>query len=393
MTNDVAREAEIRERDSQLRLAEGIPAFRPRVVAPIRFPKGKPVESRHQTKHKLETTDRWWRTWCRILAQASAFPFCNRHLWLVDTMAGSGLHGSISDLDRVVPGTPVQALNAARATQAEFPGVIVHVRAIDSRRDYIAELEAIFAGRRGVAPHRVDATTFVEDWRNVVDRISAEITGVADHEFQGQRLAHQHRSLWLIDPFGVEPLDFATIDRLPAHAEVVVNFDGNAVRRHAGKNLELLGRVYRDDRWRAATTAREYAEAFAEQFPRWGWPTVHPLWPSGSQDRFLVHLASSKAAVAPFKRAVDAGVKAGTLASGDLLDAPGKHKAAANLAERFHSLELSIDEMYAAGTEYSRGQLRIVAAAASDLGYGSWNAKMGRLTWWERREAEPTLGL
>jgi hypothetical protein len=46
-------------------------------------PEDKVVEARHQTQHKLETMDRYWRIWCRILAQASGHEFCYQHVWLV----------------------------------------------------------------------------------------------------------------------------------------------------------------------------------------------------------------------------------------------------------------------------------------------------------------------
>jgi len=355
-------------------------------------PADKPIEARHQTTHKLETTDRYWRTWCRILAQATMFPFCTRHLWLVDTMAGAGIHESISDPGGRVPGTPVQALLAARATQAEFSGVTVHVRAIDKRKDYIAELEPTFERYRLGSPS-VDGQTFVGDWVDVIDAIAVEIAGKADHQYRGALFGHQHRSLWLIDPFGIEPLSFEAIDRLPSHAEVIINFDGNAARRHAGKSLPLLDRVYRAGSWRDARDAQAFARLFMDQFPRFTERNLYPLWPSGAQDRFLIHLSSAKAAVGPFRRTVAAGLKAGTIVAGELLTGSQKRAAALAMHERFRGLELSLDDMYAAGTGLTRKQLRDICQAASDLACGEWRPKAAHMSWFAECEPDPTFGL
>jgi three-Cys-motif partner protein len=355
-------------------------------------PADKPVEARRQTTHKLETMDRYWRIWCRILAQATAFPFCTRHLWLVDTMAGTGIHESISDRGGRVPGTPFQAVLAARATQAEFLEVTVHVRAIDKKKDYVAELDKLFDRYRLQTPS-VDAQTYPNDWVEVVPGISAEIAGKADHPFRASIYGHQHRSLWLIDPFGLEPLRYDVIDALPRWSEVIVNFDGNAARRHAAKNLSLLEHVYRDDRWRQATDAEGYAQAFMDQFPRFTIRNLYPLWPSGSQDRFLIHLTTSKAAIRPFRSSVTNGLKAGTIAAGDLLNTPQKHAAALSLQERFAGLELAVDEMYAAGAGFTKQQLRLVCQVADELGCGKWLAKALRMTWFIECEPDPTFGL
>lgn len=363
------------------------------------MPADKPIEARHQTQHKLEVMARYWGIWCRILAQAGRSPFCTRRLWLVDTMAGTGLHESIGDPDGVVPGTPFQALLAARATQREFAGVTVSVRAIDIDPVIAGKVSDRLIRYRGSPPEKVDVRVDQADWVKAVPAIAAEIVGTPDHPKPVGAWGHEHRSLWFIDPFGVEPLDHATIMALPPHSEVIVNFDENAVRRHAGKDLALLGRIYGDDRWRAALKqptgafAEIYAESFARRFEFRTW---NPLVPSGAQDRFLIHLAETSKAIAPFDRAHKAALKAGTLIAGDLTTTSEKHKIVKGLHERFAGQRLTIDEMYDAGAGFQKVQLRALCQTAEDLRYGSWTAKNSTLDWFPEREPEPeppNLGL
>ncbi len=311
-------------------------------------------------------------------------------------MAGRGLHESAGDPDGVVAGTPFQATLAARATQAEFEGVVVAVRAIDINQSYASELDDLLRRYFGTPPRGVDVRVDPVDWIDAVPAIVDEIRSSRDHEHQQRLQGHGHRSLWFIDPYGVEPVDRRVIEGLPHGSEVIVNFDENAVRRHAGKELDLLGKkLYGDDRWKAAVgqPTGTFARVFAESFPRFAHRNVYPLRPSGSQDRFLVHLAASSAAVAPFRRCVNAGLKAGTLIAGKLLTGPQKHRAVQDLAERFKPQTLSIDEMYAAGSGFDRQQLMSLAQAAHDLGYGQFNVRARTVDWFAERSDERTLGL
>jgi three-Cys-motif partner protein len=356
------------------------------------MPEDKPVEARHQTQHKLETMDRYWRTWGWILAHNAKLGFCSKHLWLVDTMAGAGRHESIGDKDGWIPGTPFQAVLAAKANQAAVAGVTFHVRAIDNNAGYAKQLEALVARHRGAAPGGVDVRVFDKDWRLVAGAIGAEIAARCDRAGPGQ-----HRSLWLIDPFGVEPLDWRLIEALPPHAEVIVNFDENTVRRFAGRAEadELLAGTFRDDRWRAGRDqpTGAYAELFKEQFTGWAHRNRYALWPSGAQDRFLIHLTHSVQAVRPFAASVRNGLKAGTLIAGDTLTVQQKRAIAPGLWERFHGTTVSIDDMYAAGVGASKLQVRTLAQAAADDDYATFDAKRGLVTWGAEKPKDPTLGL
>jgi len=358
------------------------------------MPAAKPVEARRQTQHKLETMARYWRTWGWILAHNTKSGFCSKHLWLVDTMAGAGHHESVGDKDGWIPGTPLQAVLAAKANQLAVPGVTFHVRAIDNDTAFVRDLEALVARHRGRAPGGVDVVTFGEDWRRVTDSISSEIT--APCQLPGFT-SHEHRSLWLIDPFGVEPLDWRLIERLPRHAEVIVNFDENTVRRFAGRAEadELLHGTYRDDRWKAGLgqPLGTYAQIFADQFVRWKHRTKHALWASGSQDRFLIHLTDAPQALRPFETSVKNGLKAGTLIAGDILTVQQQRAIVAGLAERFQGLTLSIDDMYAAGVGASKVQIRTLAQQAADDDYGIWNPKARSVTWFPERYNQPSLDL
>jgi three-Cys-motif partner protein len=358
------------------------------------MPAAKPVEARHQTQHKLETMDRYWRTWGWILAHNSKLGFCSKSLWLVDTMAGAGRHESIGDKDGWIPGTPFQAVLAAKANQQAVPGVVFHVRAIDNNVRYAGELEALVARHRGAPPVGVDVVVYPVDWRSVVTSIGAEITKRCEGSALG---SHQHRSLWLIDPFGVDPLDWRLIERLPPHSEVIVNFDENTARRFAGRAeaADLLRSSYRDDRWMAARgeATGAFAEVFMEQFTGWKHRHRYPLWPSGAQDRFLIHLTHAIQAVRPFADSVKNGLKAGTLIAGEALTMQQKRAVVPGLFERFHGLTLSINDMYSAGVGSSKQQVRTLVQAATDMEYAVFDAEAKTWTWPNDPPGDPTLGL
>lgn len=360
------------------------------------MPAEKDVAARRQTRHKLETMGRYWRVWCRILAQADDKGFCNRRLFLIDSMAGRGLHESQLSPDGAVAGTPLQAVLAARATQGEFPEVAIRVRASEIKRELATRLGAIVGPYRGPPPGGVDVRVDPIDWVEAAPRILSEIRSTLDHRHQQGLQRHDHRSLWFIDPFGLEPIDRSVIERLPYGAEVIVNFDENTARRHAGRDLGYLTeRVYGDDRWREAIAKPlgGFAEVFAESFARFKFRNIRPLRASGAQDRFFVHLTNSKAAVGAFERCVAAGLKAGTLIAGDLLTGDQKHDAAIALAEVWKTQTVSLDEMYASGAGRTRVQLRGICEVAHDLGYGRWNARARTIEWFPQRLPEPTLGL
>lgn len=365
------------------------------------MPEDKPIEVRRQTAAKLELTDRYWKAWCTILARARAatLPFCNRHLWLIDTMAGAGLHESIDDPDGEVPGTPLQAVLAARMTQLHYPDISIHVRAIDVDNALVAQLEGHLAPYRGAPPTSVDVTTHSMDWVAAVPDILREIAG-ANHPHPRGRGAHDHRSLWLIDPFGVGPIDRTLIEHLPRGSEVMLNFDENAARWHAAKALggddpigALLNRLYGDDRWRAAVgqPTGAFAESFAASFAgQYRHANHYPLWSSGSQDRFFIHLANADRAPEAFGRAHAAALKAGTLWAGNSLTKPQRDIAAESLHARFKGETLTVKEMYELGVPYSTVQIRTICTAAVEELYGEWMGQ-DEFLWFESRRPAPGL--
>ncbi len=363
------------------------------------MPADKPVEARLQTQQKLETMSRYWRTWAKILAQSKG-PFCRSHFWFVDTMAGGGSHDSEGSPDHQVPGTALHAVIAAQASQRQFPGTTFHVRAIDKDHALAARLEALVAPMRGTPPNGVDVKVYPQDWATVVAELRNEIVGPPDHPRSHGYGPHNHVSLWLIDPWGVEPLDYRVIDSLPLRAEVIVNFDVNATRRHGGKGLDLLYRVFRDPKWQAIEHGKpeEWAGAFEEQFPAYEHRAIYALRHSGAQDRFFVQLAHHPKALETFDRAVKSGLRAGTVIAAGLLTMQQKQAIAKTMFETFKGSTLTISQIHGAGAGLNRQQLRAIAEVL-DGEYGSWIPMRDTIEWFEaRRERsaqrdDPTLGL
>jgi three-Cys-motif partner protein len=370
------------------------------------MPEDKVVEERLQTRHKLELMERYWGAWCTILAQtAGGYGFCPTRLWLIDTHAGSGAHTSATDPDGKIEGTPALAALAARETQRRFPGVEVRVRATDIGKPIAQALLAAMKPYTGKPPVGVDVKVGNVDWVKAVPWVAAEIADEG-HEHGGRSgsVKHQHRSLWFIDPYGVESIDHAVIEGLPDHSEVIINLDLMALLRHAGRAhkgdvpiQELLATVFGDTAWEPASRARHphhaLAEAFANGFTRWTYRNAYILRSTGSQDRAMVHLTDSKPAVEPFSRAVATALKAGTVIAGVALTAIERDTAVADLFQRFRGLTLTTREMAPAVARYTLGQLRPICRTAAQNRYGTWNEKASTMAWFEERESDLNLGL
>lgn len=351
------------------------------------MPAEKPVEARRQTQQKLETMHRYWRVWAKILAQSKG-AFCRSHFWLVDTMAGGGLHESALSPDGAVPGTPMQAVLAAQAAQRLFPGTVFHVRAIDKNQALAAKLEGLVAPLRGSPPDGVDVLVYPDDWVDVVPSIAAEIAGPPTHPRSHHYGRHNHASLWFIDPYGVEPLDYRVVDALPSHSEVIVNFDVNSTRRHAGKGLDLLYRVFRDPKWQSIEHGQpdEWARAFEDQFPTYRERKSYPMRASGSQDRYFIQLAGTPKAIEAFGKCVKSGLRAGTLIAGSLLTMQEKQAISQELFEHFKGTTRTIAEMHLAGTGLNRQQLRAIAEVL-DGEFGDWYPRRDLVEWFPTRQA------
>jgi three-Cys-motif partner protein len=350
------------------------------------MPKEKYAEARLQTQHKLETMERYWGAWATILAQtAGKYPFCPSRLWMVDTHSAEGRHLSEEDPEGEVPGTAVLAALAARQVQQSF-AVKITVRASDVRRSVVKELDERLALLRNTG---VDARAKTIDWVDNVPAITAEIATEADHPHGGRATAqaHQHRSLWFIDPYGVESIDHEVIMSLPKGSEVIINLDLSVLPRHATKAadgdpdvLAILERAYGGSGWRrileltGSTDSRALALTFAESFPksRWEYREPHLLRASRGQYRALVHLTTTPVARDTFERDVRTAMAAGTLAAGDILSRPQKDKAAHRLHELFRGLVVTPRQMKPAFS-WSLTQLRAICTVADGLGLGRWD--------------------
>lgn len=375
-----------------------------------RMPDEKSVEARRQTQHKLELMERYWGAWCTILARTTGrYPFCPTRLWLVDTHAGTGEHTSTTDPDGKIEGTPALAALAARETQRRFPGVQVLVRATDNSKLVAEQLLAAMRPFRGAPPLGVDIEVGNVDWVKAAPWVAAEIADEG-HPHGGRSAGegrHDHRSLWFIDPYGVESIEHAVIERLPSGSEVIINLDLMGLLRHAGRAhggevaiQDLLKRVYGGDGWdgpsRLTHPHQALADALANSFPRWRFRNAYLLRASGSQDRAMVHLTDSRTAVGAFSRAVETALKAGTIIAGRALTTIEKDKAAVELFERFRGLTMTTRQMYAVVTRYSLGQLRPICNTAEKNRYGRWHDATGTMEWFMERAPEvpsPTLGL
>jgi three-Cys-motif partner protein len=361
------------------------------------------VEERHQTQHKLETMERYFGAWCTILARAERTSFCKSRLWIVDTHAGQGLHLSASDPDGVIPGTPLQALLAARSVERLYPGVEIRVRATDIDKEKADALWTLLRGVRGKPP--VDVKVAPADWVKKVEAIRREIEEEGDHPNSSPyaRDGHQHRSLWFIDPYGVEGIDHEVIEHLPDGAEVIVNLDLMGLLRDAGRAergeaplAAILTRAFGGDAWRGRGSGdagrKAMAQAFTDSFPaskyrirRW-----HLLRPSGSQDRALIHLSGHPTAADTFERHLTTALKAGTVLSKDALTHQARSNAAKRLHELFSGETLTVRDMHGTGaTRLTMGQLHTVCGAADQLGYGRWSDPV--MQWFAVRAPDPTL--
>lgn len=368
------------------------------------MPDEKFIEERRQTHHKLELMERYWGAWCAILARARGYPFCPTRLWLVDTHAGTGEHASTTDPDGKIEGTPALAALAARDTQRRFPDVEVRVRATDKSESVAHQLFAAMRPYRGKPPTGVDVEVGNVDWVKAVPWVAREIADES-HPHGGRPVRegrHEHRSLWFIDPYGVESLDHGVIDSFPRGSEVIVNLDLMGLLRHAGKARkgdravkELLDTVFGGAAWAGpsglSAPHQALADAFANSFPRWRLRRAYLLRASGSQDRAMIHLTDSVTAVTAFTRAVETALKAGTLIAGRALTSIEKDKAAAELFGRFKGLTITTREMVAVVPRYSLDQLRPISRTAQTNRYGRWNEAASTMRWFDEREPEPTL--
>jgi three-Cys-motif partner protein len=366
------------------------------------MPEEKYVEARRQTTDKLEVMAGYWSTWAHIIANAKNLPFCSRHLWMIDAFAGNGLHLSSTDPDGIVRGTAVQAALAARTVQVEVPSVAVHVRAIEIRKGRARELNSAV---RPYVAEGVDVTVERSDW---VDQVPAILDEIAreDHPHAGSPIpgrGHQHRALWLLDPYGPTQLDRRIIEALPYGSEVIINLDIAGLLREIGKadrgdiEAELRTEVlYGGNSWRGGTSntlGKRYVETFEHEFK---YRNAYPLRQSGNQRRSLIHLTNSPKAVGVFAKAHERATSLNTLIARGRLSTQAKDTAAVELFNLFRGQTMTTREMRSVSDRFDLTQLRGICAAAEVGRYGKWRPKGGTMEWFANRAPEPpppTLGL
>jgi three-Cys-motif partner protein len=368
---------------------------------------------------------RYWEVWCLIIAQAGDFAWCNRSLWLIDGFAGNGLHPSNAHPDGYIAGTPVQAFRAAALTRRRFPDLEVHLRAVDKSKPFAQELERRLVRAPGAAATKPEWRVMPETFARALPRILSEIVADRGHTHSSGPTYrdHHHRSLWFVDPRGIEPIPHGVLDPLATlpGAEVIINLDLGGLLRVAGAALKALERGDPDSFFAAAIKAgnerrldetwggdgwksdlrtadpgdilRSIARGYANTFPAFPFREAYPLRGTRSQKRYLVHLTHSDVAADRFSGAWRAAFNLDTVASGDQLSSSQRAWRAGTLHSRFRRSILSVQEMYELGAGASRQQIRGICRTAEEGGMGEYDVDLDRMTWFAERKPNPTLGL
>lgn len=365
------------------------------------------VEARAQTQHKLELLDRYFKSWCSILANAHGHNFCVSDLWLIDAFAGGGTHLSEANPDGQVFGTPLLATRAARLTQRSCPDVRVHVRAIDLDCDRARELDLRLRAFVGVPPAGVDVRVVQGSFEDRAREVQSEIDQAGHPHSERSGGGHHHRSLWLLDPYGWKDIPHAAVAALGPDSEVVINIDVGGFRRLAGgagssspsalRDREILNAAFGDQSWArvASSSPSVIAQRYADTFTAYRHRTVYPLRSSATQDRWIVHLANSSRAVTAFASDHGTSLRVGTVIAGEAMTGPQRRIAAEVFWRQFQGESLTVEEMHATGSGYSRQQIRTICNAAEDSGFGRLETASGQMEWFETRVVQPdlTLGL
>ena len=388
---------------------------------PAATPEGL-LETHVQTQQKLEVMLRYWEVWCSIIAQATGHSFCVRSMWLIDGFAGTGLHATSNHPDGAVAGTPVQAFHAAVATKRRHRMVDVHLRAVDVNPKIAQELERRLVRSPGAADEKPDWKVNHESFAKAYPRIFAEMQADIRHPHSTgpSERRHNHRSLWLIDPFGVKDIPHSDLEPLETilGAEVIINLDLGGLIRIKGAaeialseadpdaflaaiktaNAKLLDQTWGSVDWRTDLRSRDHtdllrslAQSYADTFPRFEHRNVYPLRGSRSQKRFLIHLTHSQTAVDRFKGICDSCFRIGTLTAGDTLGQDQRAIRAVQLFERFRGTTTTVAELYELGTGASRSQIAAVCKSAETGGYGTFDAQTRTMAWRREREPDPVL--
>jgi len=328
---------------------------------------------------------RYWGAWGAIVAQAGKNGKLNHeHMWFVDAFAGAGLHASDEHPYGALPGSALSACYQARNIQRKYPECRVHVRLIDINKDYCTSLEERTKRFTSATSHpdKVDVQVmrgrFVDYSQTILD--------------ETRHRGKQFLSLWFIDPDGVKEIPHASIEPLCLKfgTEIVINLAVHGLFRIARvldskvapKSLQdldegLLNATFGGGVWRAAITGKfgrtlldALAVAYAESFPAFDKRHAFPLNASGTQFRYLIHLAQPQRAETAFTQAYNASQRVGFL-SGNALTTTERDSIAKRLFDKFRGTSMTKDELFDAQDHaLNRVQLNSVLTAAETLGLG-----------------------
>lgn len=379
------------------------------------------LETHVQTQQKLEVMLRYWEVWSLIIAQATGHAFCVRCMWLVDGFAGAGLHATNGHPDGALAGTPVQAFHAAVNTKRRYRGVEVHLRAVDVDKAIAQELERRLLKASGTADEKPQWRVYPESFQKAYPRILEEMRADIGHTHSSgpAHPRHNHRSLWLIDPFGVKDIphtDLEPLETLPG-AELIINLDlGGLLRIKAAAdkalddgdpdafqanikagNAKRLDLTWGSDRWRddlargdGSDLLRSLAQGYADTFPAFQFRNVYPLRGTRSQRRYLVHLTHVEVAMTRFKGICDSCYLIDTLFARDLSQNQRATRAV-RLFERFHGTTTTVAELYELGMGASRNQIAAICQSAQSGGFGTFDAQDRTMIWRKERDPDPVL--
>jgi len=373
------------------------------------------VEDHRQTAHKLALYRLYVGAWGNILAQAKLPDGPPKHLFLLDTHCGAGLHGSREHPDGAVIGSPLIAANEARRLQRRYPGLTVHVRAADNDPRWIAHLrQRIVHFQTCLDPRdRIDVGTYPKPFEKMLPEFLREVK------------TYNAPSLWFIDPNGIKiPYDAVRLLEGPVFGpEVIINLDmlgmwrvDAAARDREDERFEMtiLGDTYAQNCLNELFGGREHwdppvsgdrepivdrtqtlrdnvprlAAAYVERFQRFQFRSHYPLLATRGQMREIVHLAHSQVAKDKFYAAYIQSQNFGLLSA--QLDHVTRAHAARRFWQSYRGEETSVDHLYQEGTQpFDRGQIRAICNTADEERYGRYNERAASVRWFDERGEDP----
>jgi len=364
----------------------------------------RPIEDHIQTAQKLGLYRTSVGQWGNILAKAH-LPRSVTDLFLIDTHCGAGQHSSREHPDGRVFGSPLIACHEARRLQRRYPGIRVHVRAIDSDRRWIGHLRQRtdpFLTAQGV--DQVDVQLFPDDFAPLVPHLLAEA------ESRGAP------SLWLVDPYGIRIPHSALVGLQDPEfgPEVIINLDMLGIWRvgaFANRRLDdrfeevvlgdpgaqrCLNDLFGSRVWEKVTDwTRSFREnvpalaaAYAEQFPEFEYRRNYPLYASHGQVRQIIHLCHSRLGSSKFYDAYVHSQNFGLLA-GRHPDGVSRAHAARRYWEAYRGEATTVTRLYEEGIQaFDRGQIRAICVTAEEERFGRFDEGTVVMSWHDERLPE-----